>query len=598
VDFQVECQANGEFTEPSSCSPVKCDDPPEMAHATVSPSEKIQFPMSIVYQCMQGYESDDGLTVLDMACQADALFDKLGPGMTQDDVSKYGSASPLGPCKPVKCGPAPQIANAKYKVVLGQTGEEVELKVDTFSDAGVGYAAVNYEHALQYTCDEGFSLNGMKTGATEFTVECGADKMFVNHENTCDTIEYTVTGVVSNAAARKMGGEPVAGAIVRVGGKQTTTGPAGKFSLLLAEGTYTIESEAVGFITADKPLEVKDDIATNVAMSATLPPNSWRAVVKWTSDADLDASVFFGVADGCKASFTNPDVPNCPDTGIPAMAAVHENDAAKKGPETIRVDNVGECDALYGGCAVTFYVKDFSGEALDDSGVTVAVYHGDEKVTTFEYPGGGESEWAVFTLDAQKGAAKVLLTGKQTLCPYIESTGVSNWGAMLDMEGWAEVGEKDLVTGLYRAPADGLHNLDQAEFATIADTEKMMCMTANWETAFDDAGEVSCMEGYFVAGLYRVGSKGAGVLRDGGHTIEEGDPLEQLDRARCCKPKEAPAKWLDCEDETWAFTEEGWGKCTTGKFLAGFTRSGVNNLGGIVKAKCCKYETKQGCLRT
>merc|ERR1719421_786970 len=288
--------------------------------------------------------------------------------------------------------------------------------------------------SLAFTCDEGYSLNGEKTGLTTFTVECGADKMFLNHDSTCDTITYPIKGVVSNAAVRKVGGEPIAGAIVRAGGVQTTTGPVGKFAFRLPAGTYTIEGEAVGFISSDKPLVVEDDTTVNVAMSATLPLGSYRAVAKWKSDADLDLSVYFGKGESCKATFQNPDTPLCADTGSPSMAAVHENDAAKKGPESVRIDNVGTCNPMFGGCAVTFYVKDFAGNALDDSGVYVAVYKGSEKVSTFEYPGGGESEWAVFTLDAQTGAETVLYPGLETLCPYIAETGVANWAASLDME--------------------------------------------------------------------------------------------------------------------------------------------------------------------
>ena len=53
IDFQVTCQTSGEFTLPESCSPVKCDDPGDMAHATVSPSEKLQFGMEVSQKIQQ-----------------------------------------------------------------------------------------------------------------------------------------------------------------------------------------------------------------------------------------------------------------------------------------------------------------------------------------------------------------------------------------------------------------------------------------------------------------------------------------------------------------------------------------------------------------
>jgi hypothetical protein len=267
--------------------------------------------------------------------------------------------------------------------------------------------------------------------------------------------------------------------------------------------------------------------------------------------------------------------------------AVHENDAAKKGPETVRVDNVGDCDALKGGCTIRFYVEDFSGPGLAESGVSVAVYHGTEKVATFEYPEGADPKrWGVFTLDAQKDAETLLYPGAVTLCPYIDSSGEANWATSLDMEGWSVLPENALATGLYRGPGEALRNIDAASYDLIADTE-LECLSANWAVAFNDYGDVSCKEGYFVAGLYRV----AGLDLHNDH-------IHQIDMAKCCKPKEVPDTWVDCRDENLDFQAEGWGKCPEGKFIAGFSRSGVDTLKGITKAKCCTFETKKGCSRS
>jgi len=114
----------------------------------------------------------------------------------------------------------------------------------------------------------------------------------------------------------------------------------------------------------------------------------------------------------------------------------------------------------------------------------------------------------------------------------------------------------------------------------------MECTQANWALAFNDGGEVSCKEGYFVAGLFRAGGK----------TLK-GTGIHQIDLARCCKPKELPDKWRDCQSVSLNFGEEGWAKCPAGTMMAGLERypGKEAGLGAIAKAKCCKFETRGGC---
>merc|ERR1719387_2255809 len=147
VDFSVECQSNGEFTLPESCSPVKCDDPAEIAHATVSPSDKIQFPMDIVYRCTAGYEvAETGETVFETGCMADGLLDKQSPDMSKDDVSGLvGSVKSLEACVPVKCGLPPVIEHASWKARDTITGKDKEVPIAT---------EVDFETVLNYKCDE------------------------------------------------------------------------------------------------------------------------------------------------------------------------------------------------------------------------------------------------------------------------------------------------------------------------------------------------------------------------------------------------------------------------------------------------------------
>lgn len=269
------------------------------------------------------------------------------------------------------------------------------------------------------------------------------------------------------------------------------------------------------------------------------------------------------------------------------MEAEHENDATKQGPETVKLSGVGNCDPMWGACGATLYVEDFTGSGLPDSGVYVALYHGEEKVQTFTFPEGADPKlWPVFTIDSQEGAETVIYDGKKTLCPFIlDDGGEADWAASLDNEGWSVLPEKALATGFYRAPGnENLHNLDQASYATMADTAGLDCLDANWAIAFNSANAVACDDGYFVAGLYRVGGKNI-----------KGEGVHQVDMARCCKPKETPKVWVKCQDVSFAFTEPGWAKCPAGTLLAGVERSAEPGLSGLTKAKCCAYETKQGC---
>lgn len=55
------------------------------------------------------------------------------------------------------------------------------------------------------------------------------------------------------------GGEPVAGAIVTVGGELVATGDDGTFVVTLAPGTYTVEVTAEWLVTAKRPIVLKGD---------------------------------------------------------------------------------------------------------------------------------------------------------------------------------------------------------------------------------------------------------------------------------------------------------------------------------------------------
>jgi hypothetical protein len=533
--------------------------------------------MGIVYRCTAGYEiSETHEVVFETACKADGLLDKQSPDMTKDDVSSLvGELKSLEACNPIKCGEPPVIEHATFKGRDAISGKEKKVPIGT---------EVDYETVLDYKCDDGYTLNGNVAGDTDFAVVCNELKQFENHDKQCLIIKYNIRGVVFDASAKQLGGNPVNEAGVTIGGEVARTTADGRFEVMLPEGEYTIEASAVGYISADRPLKVNKDKKPRVAMSPTLMLDSWRAVLRWKDKSDLDLKVGFGTEQGCRANYKNKVASACPNTPVQAF---HEVDSTRRGPETVRLDNVADCDPTYGACGATFYVTDLRKKGLDTAGVSVAVYHGTEKVETFTFPDGGNTKiWPVFTLDAQSGASTVMYPGKAKLCPYIIAEDEADWAGSMDVNDWSKVPEFGLVTGFYRAKGEDLHNLDVASFYKIGNSNEMVCLDANWAIDFNNAGSVSCKEGYFVNGLWRVGGKEI-----------KGSGIHQVDIAKCCKPKELPRKWRDCSEESLSFSEEGWAKCPEGTMMVGLERTPGQyaGLSAIAKAKCCKFETREGC---
>jgi hypothetical protein len=575
VDFSVKCQASGNFEDPQNCEPVKCEDPPEVVHGEMSPTNKIQYPEDVIYRCESGYETETGATVFQMSCFADGKYDKMY-GDTRPS-SLVAELIDIPQCLPVKCGVPPEIPHATFECKNAVSGDVIDLPIA---------AEVNYDQVLDYRCDEGYTLNGRESGLTEWTVGCDHQKQFQDAEKTCSIIEYKVEGIVGDASSRASGGSPIANADVKFGDQSVKTDLSGRYELWLPNGEYELKVTALGFIKNQRKVKVQGDTLFNPAMSGELPDTDWRAVVRWTDNSDIDAKLWFGVEDSCKANYKKQKTAQCPKSG--GIVGMHENDSTEKGPETVRINNIGNCDAMFGGCGVKLKIVDSGGSGLATSGVMVTLYNGKQEVQKFKWPeGGDEKRWTVFTLDAQTDAETVLLPGEAKLCPYITDVGEADWAETLENEGWATLPEAALATGFWRADGEALKNLDVASYALIQDTEGFDCMEESWAQAFNRPGKVACDEGYFVAGLYRSGN----TVRS-----EKGDAgIHQIDIAKCCKPKETPKKWNACTTQSWNFKQTGWAKCPEGTFVAGLERSNEKGLSGIVKAKCCAYPTKGGC---
>jgi hypothetical protein len=134
--FEIECQASKDFTEVKACEPIKCGSLPEVEHGKAAKTSAT-FNQSVRFDCDEGHTvdgtagGDHGFTVV---CQSTGTF---------------GEAQA---CKPVSCG-----------------------EPDTVANAARPSGNLYYKDKINYTCFEGFTLDGMKDGETKFSTECHLD---------------------------------------------------------------------------------------------------------------------------------------------------------------------------------------------------------------------------------------------------------------------------------------------------------------------------------------------------------------------------------------------------------------------------------------
>jgi len=140
-NFEIECLASKEFTATKTCEAVKCGAVPSVEFGT-SEMASATFNESVRFDCQEGHTVDgtaDGDRGFTVKCLA---------------TGTYGE---LQACKPISCGEPDDIPNAARP-----SGTKV------------------YKDTVKYSCFEGFTLDGQKSGATDFTVECHDDGKFDN----------------------------------------------------------------------------------------------------------------------------------------------------------------------------------------------------------------------------------------------------------------------------------------------------------------------------------------------------------------------------------------------------------------------------------
>jgi len=134
--FDIDCHADKSFSATKSCEPIKCGKAPKVGKSSRKPT-KATYNDTVRYSCPDGY-SIDGTPTGDGSFSVTCLV-----------TGKYSDASS---CKPVSCGEPDEVPSAS--------------RPD---------GSLVYRESANYTCFDGFSLNGKKNGPTKFKVKCHKD---------------------------------------------------------------------------------------------------------------------------------------------------------------------------------------------------------------------------------------------------------------------------------------------------------------------------------------------------------------------------------------------------------------------------------------
>lgn len=182
-DFEITCQATGNFSTTPVCQPISCGQPVPVPNTAVS-SEVVIFPDAARYDCDHGY------TVTGFASGATS-FQKYCTDSGQLLTMSLGQAV-LMSCQPVSCGSPPSFELATHTVSGGFFGQTAE-----------------------YNCVEGHSTVPQDPAAISFTSECLADGTWTDFPGYCSPVTCPIDD--SLETLNNFAGPPtVAGQVVEI----------------------------------------------------------------------------------------------------------------------------------------------------------------------------------------------------------------------------------------------------------------------------------------------------------------------------------------------------------------------------------------------
>jgi len=252
--FQLDCQENGTFSRAPLCHPVSCGPLLSVNHSRllseVQVDPDVTFPSVLEYKCDSGYSTDktaiSGAAMFAVSCLPTGHFGVPPQCMNIDDCVGH-SCGPYGHCVDklnnytCECESGYEVARDENtsELVCGnindcglracgnegtcidlvndytcecergfeQTipdGDKVCTRVECEGAPLVDHATVPemkavFETLLEYTCDAGYSTNGLVKGDTSFSVQCLADKSWSTPKK-CSAISCGDAPTVGNAS--------------------------------------------------------------------------------------------------------------------------------------------------------------------------------------------------------------------------------------------------------------------------------------------------------------------------------------------------------------------------------------------------------------
>ncbi|MDW7649924.1 MAG: TasA family protein [Bacillota bacterium] len=218
------------------------------------------------------------------------------------------------------------------------------------------------------------------------------------------------TGTVSGFVVDATSGQGIHGAMINFRSGTSTdgpiigtasTGPDGAYSLQLAEGSYTGEILAAGYVTGYLTAVSVANTETgnqNGVLTAAIGDEQYRIVLTWGANpSDLDSHLTGPAVEGGRfhVFYANRTYTY---NGV-TYAALDYDDTSSYGPETTTIYlYVSEGDVY------RYSVHDYSNRyatnstAMANSGASVQVYRGDSLVGTYNVPQQDGTLWTVFEI--------------------------------------------------------------------------------------------------------------------------------------------------------------------------------------------------------
>jgi len=175
---------------------------------------------------------------------------------------------------------------------------------------------------------------------------------------------------------------------------------------------------------------------------------------------------------------------------------------------------------------------------------------------------------------------------KPTKSCDVQDTTYEQWAMF--RTGWSACKKGWLMTGMKRGPCNGLHCIEQARCARPCWGEQRLtlqsCYQANWWDVFNAAGQASCEDGYYMAGVYRSNCLSLYCLQMG----------------LCCSI--SSSSWNNCGAKDWSSeirksnswavvpSSDAGGKARPLAFMVGLERAGQSaTLDDLHYVKYCSF---------